>query len=277
MKRTKLIWQIWHDWAGRGIPNEWRISPESIKRFMPDWEYHCFSEEEDNAFVQEFFPDFWPYYQKFPYHIQRCDAIRYMRLYIHGGIYLDFDYKLLKSLNSLLGMNDRENSLLGTTRRISPIMDDRRNSLLSDSNDFHLVPSGNIPTYVTNSFIHSKPGCDFWLKVIEEMKLPPPFWAIGKHFHVMTTTGPMMLSRVLHREGHKYKYGLLPKDQITPCSVCDINSNKRKRSEYIEQLSGSSWISWDSKLYIFFLCNWYTLLIILLILLIFFALWMISR
>jgi mannosyltransferase OCH1-like enzyme len=238
-KIPKIIMQTWKN---KDIPEKWKRSPKSIRCWMPTWKYVLMTDEDNRKFVERYFPDFLPYYDAFPYAIQRADAIRYCFLAIHGGIYMDLDMELLKPLDELF----------------------------ENDNELYLVESGNIGGYITNSFMASKPGCRIWYEMIEEMKKPLPKWAIGKHIQVMNSTGPIALNRVVKRSN--IVYGALPRSYISPCSVCDSVCNRP--GAYIRPLEGSSWTSWDTQVYNFFLCKWRILLIILGIVLI---VWILSR
>ena len=205
------------------------------------------TDEDNRRFVQKHFPDFLPYYDRFPHTIQRADAIRYMYLYIYGGIYMDLDYKIQHSLDDLF----------------------------TTDSDVYLVPSGNVGTYITNSFMASKPGCKLWLEMIEAMKQKLPWYYLGKHVNVMSTTGPVMLTHVV--EKYKGVYSMLPGKLLTPCSICNINCDAT--GAYLKQLEGSSWISYDTRFYIFCMCKWkriivFVVLMLLLLLIVIFILWM---
>lgn len=154
VKIPKIIFQTWktHD-----VPEKWKSSPESIKTLMPDWEYVLFSDNDNREFVKKHFPSFLKYYDAFPYNIQRADAIRYMWLYIHGGIYMDLDFELQHPLDELF----------------------------VNQSDLYLVHSGNVGSCITNSFMASAKGNRFWLEVIEEMKKELDWYIMGKHFTVM--------------------------------------------------------------------------------------------
>jgi inositol phosphorylceramide mannosyltransferase catalytic subunit len=244
VKIPRIIMQSWrtHD-----VPAHWKSSPESIKELMPDWQYILMDNEDNRKFVKKHFPDFLPYYDAFPYDIQRADATRYCWLYVHGGIYMDLDFELQHPLDSLF----------------------------TSDLDFYLVHSGNVAGVTTNSFMASKKGCKFWLEVIEEMKKPAAWYLLSKHFYVLGTTGPNMLSRVAQRT--KYVYGKLPGSRLMPASVCNLNIVSC--DAYLKPLQGSSWCGADSSVFNFFLCNWRTLVsftvcILLLILLAYVVYWL---
>lgn len=244
VKIPKIIMQTWKD---HDIPEKWRGSPESIKEHMPDWEYVFMTDEDNREFVKKHFPDFLKYYDRFPHNIQRVDAVRYCWLYVHGGIYMDLDFEVKHPLDELF----------------------------TSDIEVYLVSSSNVGSYLTNSFMASKPGCKLWLEVIEAMKRKLPLHYVGKHIQVMNSTGPIMLTHVAKRS--KIVYGMLPSKLILPCNICNIFCNPE--GAYMKQLEGSSWISYDTKFYNFFMCKWkqvivFVIFLLILILLVIFIIWL---
>jgi mannosyltransferase OCH1-like enzyme len=231
-------------WKDQNIPDHWQESPKSIKENMKDWTYVLMTDEDNLNFCEKYFPDFLPYFKSFPHGIQRADAIRYLWLYKYGGLYLDLDIVVVKPLDSLF---------------------------YSDS-ELYLCSSGNVGSCLTNSLMASKPGCDFWLKMIDYMKTPSPWWAYGKHLQVMNTTGPVALNYMIKKEG--YSYLALPAKYVMPCSVCNITNCKIGNS-YLRPLVGSSWISWDTRVMNFFMCNWKAIIIALVLIIILFIIYFI--
>lgn len=229
----KIIMQTWKT---QNVPLHWRASQESIRCQMPDWQYVLMTDKDNREFVKKHFPDFLPYYDRFEYPIQRADAVRYCWLAINGGIYMDLDIELLKPLDPLF---------------------------ISD-NDVYLVSSGNLSSSITNSFMASKPGVKLWYDVIEEMKKPVSWWAIGKHWKVMNSTGPLMLNRVVKRGDAVY--ATLPTRTVMPCSVCDDVC--MQPDAYVRPLPGQSWCAFDSMLYNFLLCRWRLVVFIVFILIV---------
>ena len=239
----KIIMQTWKN---NNIPDHWKSSPQTIKSILPDWKYVLMTDNDNRHFVETHFPDFLPFYDNFPYPIQRADAIRPMWLYIHGGIYIDLDFELLKPLDMLFSTNA----------------------------DAYFVASGNFGFCITNSFMASKPRIPFWLSYIEEMKKHPSTWAISKHFKVMTTTGPLALTRTLRKSN--LLYTMLPNKLIMPCSVCNIEKCDLTES-YLKPLHGQSWNSYDSLVLNYILCNWRTLSFILILIILFIVIYFIFK
>lgn len=241
----KIIMQTWKD---NRVPLRWHSSVESVKRFMPDWKHVLMTDDDNREFVKKHFPEFLLYYDRFEYPIQRADAIRYCWLAIHGGIYMDLDMEILKPLDDLFTGHHYLTS--GITNQAH--------------HELYLVSSGNIGSVITNSFMASTAGHPLWFKVIEAMKKPLPWWYLGKHWIVMNSTGPVMLNSVVKRS--KYIYAALPNRSIMPCSVCD--SICQVQDAYIKPLEGSSWVSFDSIIYNFLLCNWKKIVLTIVVLIV---------
>ena len=225
----KIIMQTWKT---HELPDHWKPSPLSIKKYMPNWRYLLLDDNEIRSIVEKNFPDFLPYFDKFPWGVQRADAIRPIFLYLYGGLYLDLDFELQAPLDQLF----------------------------TEDAGLYLVKSGNLGSWVTNSLMASKQGHPFWLYYIEQMKMAPPWWAVSKHFQIMTSTGPMKLTWCLQQ--YKANYFPLPRALVMPCSVCNI-SRCQIYNALLKPLPGQSWNSLDSQILNFLLCHWKQLLFFL--------------
>jgi len=226
---------IMQTWKTDKVPDRWKMSPKSIKNLMPDWNYVLMTDADNLDFVRRYFPGYLERFKMLKYPIQRADVIRYMYLYINGGIYIDLDYELKKSLAPLL-----------------------------TSHSLFFVRSPNIGKCFTNSLMASDKLNKFWLSVIDEC-FKPVTKILGKHYHVMFTTGPVMLTRMINRlkpDFHEVKRSL-----VAPCSVCNLKCDASKTS-YAIQLPGSSWISWDSRIYLCLLCSFDKIIMFLLLIVI---------
>lgn len=154
----KIIMQTWKT---SELPDKWKATQTSIRKYMPDWKYVLMTDDMNRQFISEKFPDFLEYFDGFKYPIQRADAIRYAWLYTYGGLYLDCDNELLGSLDNLF----------------------------TEDHDLFLLASSNRTDVITNGFIAAKPGNKLFLDMIEEMKKPAGVYAIERHLEVMNTTG----------------------------------------------------------------------------------------
>jgi mannosyltransferase OCH1-like enzyme len=227
-KEVKIPMLIMQTWKTEKVPDHWKQSQESVKIHMPDWKYVLMTDKDNRDFVVKHFPSFVECYDNFEHPIQRADAIRYMWLYVNGGLYMDLDIQLVKPIDELFYVDK----------------------------DIYVVRSGNIGSVYTNAFMAAKPKQKIFLKCLEAMKKGSPIWAWGKHLKVMTSTGPLMFSRVVKAEKKKGKmvHIELPRKLIMGCSVCEPKPCDVDNG-YCRTLQGSSWIELDSKFYIWMYCN----------------------
>ena len=214
------------------IPGCWKDSPNSWISNHPTWTYKFWSDADCRKLVNKYFPKFLPVFDGYKHNIQRADAIRPILMYVYGGWYCDMDIACKKPIDDLF---------------------------YNVSDECYLILTPNTQT-ITNCIMASKPKCQFWLKVIDEMSerfYSPRFYWVGKHIEVMQTTGPMMLHTVYHRYKNNYKIGMLFKEYLLPseCSSCSKKPCSNPLS-YTVLLEGSSWCDLDSKIYNIFLCNW---------------------
>lgn len=208
------------------IPEHWKESHNQWKKLHPEAVYMFWSDKSMDSFVKKNFPEFYSYYKKFPYTIQRVDAFRYMILYTYGGIYSDLDIVPNKNVFNEMGHGD-----------------------------LFLTYSANSYGLYTNMLMASKSQHPFWLEVIEEMKKKEKFYYIGKHLRVFNTTGPFMLNRVCQNTTHNIT--LLSYLLYNPSDISDVQSgkSKEKKDTVLRIVEGSSWNSIDSKIYNFFYIN----------------------
>lgn len=202
----KIIMQTWKT---KDIPAKWQDSKPSFEKFMPGWKHVLMTDEDNRKFVTDFYPDFLPYYDAFPYNIQKADAIRYLWLHKHGGLYADCDMALQKPLDELF-----------------------------IHGDVFFMPSPLWKSTITNSLMASVPGHPIWLEMIEEMKKTPKGVAtMNKELETLGTTGPNALTRVLDNTRHPYVR--LPTNVLGCGRYCGYPNDP---NSYIRELEGSSWI-----------------------------------
>lgn len=217
----KLIMQTW---KSSDLPDKWQPTQIAIGKYMNEWQYILMTDDMNRTFVQHHFPTFLPYYDAFPYNIQRADAIRYCWLYINGGLYFDCDFELLDNLDHLFA---------------------------DLTQDLFLLTSSNTPSVITNGFMASKPKNSLWLNMIEEMKKPPGLYSIERHLLVMNTTGPLALNRVIQRTHPRYQ--LLPRQKLSPYTICEKDYNKP--NTLAKPLEGSSWVGDAAVVYQWCYCH----------------------
>jgi mannosyltransferase OCH1-like enzyme len=241
----KIIMQTWKT---EKVPSKWLPSQQSIIKHLVsnNWKYVLLTDKDNEDFVRQFFPQYLSVYLSLPYNIQRADMIRYMWLYIYGGIYMDLDYEIIKPIDDLF-------RIVISNLYLTP------------------GPGSGIVNIITNSFMASTPKCEFWLKCLEEIKnhtCRP--WYYSRHFYILQSTGPMMVQRVFDK--YTLPIAVIPRQIIHSCDICH---NVCVKNTYLKALGGDSWHDWDSTIINWVACNpsKCTLIIIILLLVILCLVW----
>ena len=149
--------RIFQTWETDDVPERWRSAQQSVRLQNPDFHYTLLTDHDRRDILRKHWPQLLPILRDYPHAVQRADLIRYVVMYLFGGVYLDLDYVCLRPL---AGLVERVSAAVG------------------------LVPSTNSPNYVSNSVLISRPGASFWLEVIHNACKQPPWWAITRHAQV---------------------------------------------------------------------------------------------
>jgi mannosyltransferase OCH1-like enzyme len=136
------------------------------------------------------------------------------------------------------------------------------------SNDLVLTKSTNSNTF-TNEFYMVEPKNKFIKYCIENLNnYKDSYWFLGKHMHVMSSTGPYFLTNMINQ----YKLINIPNYYILSvseyggdCTIC--NEDNCNGGIYIRHIKG---LSIDSLLYNFILCNYKKLIFLIIIFIIIF-------
>lgn len=225
---------IMQTWKTKTIPKHWEATQHAIKKHMSHWDYHLMTDEDNLKFVKKYFPDFLNIFNSFEYPIQRADAIRYMWLYVNGGIYLDLDLEIVKPMDDLF---------------------------LDKNVDLFVIKSGTVKGTYTNAFMASKPRLHVMLECLRLMQVGHRPWHIGKHLKVINSTGPNMFTTSIITEkafaesqGHHFEVLELPSELIIACSICEPKPCHRPGA-YCRTLGGSSWSGNDTELLTILYCR----------------------
>jgi len=213
----KIIHQIWSGIDGP-LPTPFQILGETWQENYPDWQYELWDNERINEFILENYPQYWDIYNKYPYNIQRWDAIRYLILYKEGGMYVDFDYESIQPMDKLL-----EDKCCCFAEEKIKRWDGR--------------------IYFNNALMLCTPRHPFMKKIIDtvfsEKALSNPY--SSKKECVFNTTGPDMIVRLydaLSEKEQKEIY-IIPAKYVTPFDGHEANRFRNgEKSEELEKCLG---------------------------------------
>jgi mannosyltransferase OCH1-like enzyme len=93
------------------------------------------------------------------------------------------------------------------------------------------------------------------------------YYYFGKHLHVMNSTGPLFLTKMIKAYGEKNiqnLYVLNNNEFAGDCNVC--SEHKCKGGIYFKHIVGNSWHSLDSTIYNILLCSYKKIILVVLLL-----------
>ena len=212
------------------IPTGWEHARQAVLEHHPGYRHVLWTGEDMDRFMQTNYPSFYRTFKSYKYLIQQIDAFRYFVLYHYGGIYLDLD--------------------IGTKRPMDRYL----------NHDLVLVKSMNVSSSYTNALMMVSVRNPFMKQCMSALELHShSYELVGKHLHVMHSTGPMFLTK----QESKYAgpvFTLSSSDFVKDCNVCNISTCTGGDGFF--HVKGTSWNSWDSVVYNTLLCNWKQLLLI---------------
>lgn len=196
----KIIHQVWEGRTEPSTPIRLQLLAETWKEQNPEWEYRLWNGDEMDNLVLSHFPEFWSTYRSYPHNVQRWDAIRYMILYVYGGVYTDLDTECFKPIDSLL---ENKTFCFG-----------------EEPKEHNFYP--DLKCLVGNAFMASSQKQKGWLVVMKELQE-----AIKQEYPVLTvlnTTGPLMISRIYNTLRDVYGSVALPAELTAPIIKSDVQN-----------------------------------------------------
>lgn len=169
MAITSIFMQTWKT---KDIPSKWKKSQEAIMKLYPNSEYYLLTDEDIRNFVIQYFPQYLELHDSLEKPIMRADLIRYMWLYVNGGVYIDLDVEITKKLDFL----EVDNGIF--------------------------LPQ--VKSCYSNWFMASEKNNDFWLICLDEImkrNKERPFY-IKMSLIPLYVTGPYMINYVVKHRYH---------------------------------------------------------------------------
>jgi len=188
--------QILHQtWKDNQVPDVFSDYVASWKTNHPDWEYRLWTDVDNRRLITEHYPWFLATYDAYPKPIQRADAVRYFILHRHGGLYVDLDFLSRKPITPLLR---------------------GRKCVLGVEPPQHCRQFG-VPKLVCNALMASVPGHPFFETVIHQ--LPEFVDHVECKQPILSSTGPLMLTRVYENFPAKDSMEVLPSRHFYPLTL----------------------------------------------------------
>lgn len=232
----KIIHQIYHNFDN--IPYSEKPlyvkSIKAVKEHCPEYEHRIWNDKDSIKLIKDNLPQYLDFYMNLKYKIQRVDFIKYMVLYVYGGIFVDMDDIILRSLNSLLNRQilyiDEIKSLKG--KKINK----KKNK------------------YGSIDFFGSEKNCQLWILVMNECvkeypaKLNNPIYESWKGRFVLQTTGTYFFNRAMEKFVGKKLDGLPIKWYIDLMGGIEPDEVLVSKGYYFVDYTSGSWTDKKVKL-----------------------------
>jgi hypothetical protein len=99
----RVIHQVWYDMGNGATPPaqyvEWQ---NQLLKANPKWKLMQWGRQESDDLIHRHFPWFAATFADYADDIFRIDAIRFLALYIYGGIYIDMDVQMIENLDKIV-------------------------------------------------------------------------------------------------------------------------------------------------------------------------------
>jgi mannosyltransferase OCH1-like enzyme len=215
----KILHQTCKDRAQ--LPRRWLEFQQSWLRLHPTWEYRCWDDQDNAAFVRAEYPVFYQLFLDLPKPINRVDLCKFLYLHRYGGVVADFDCEALRPIDDLLEVPGKR-IVLGEKL---------------------FVGKG----YVECALLASAPSESFWMYVvarIQQIVYHPSrlhrWSSVLPSLTVIMTTGPLMLTDVLNNVSQKHRevIQIYPEEYFFPDPTQPI-----PHQSYTVHYCDSTWLS----------------------------------
>lgn len=256
-QNSKIIHQVWFG----TIPNK-REAAKTYKKLKvyrdswinknPKWFYVSWNLEKCEKLVKHFYPQHLEMYKKYPYIIQKCDAVRYFILHRYGGLYADMDYFCNKPWDEVIKKYPHDIYIVETPNN-----------------------TGNDKVHVSNSLMYSAvKNHSYWNSIFIEMELKKnsSYYYTSRHITIMMTTGPGIINRIFNKYKYRYKLNHYPCKLFHPYGVSDdaktLSNCNKEQDVYAYHIQDGCWHKKDTVILNFIYQEYKIILAIILLLII---------
>lgn len=97
----RKIHQSWKTCQAFKLPAH-RLFTSLWRQQYPDWEYTCWDDEANRNLVATAMPQFLEAYEGYTQGVEKADFTRAIYMYVHGGLYVDYDFLPVGRMDSYL-------------------------------------------------------------------------------------------------------------------------------------------------------------------------------
>ena len=177
----RIIHQVWDT---DRIPRQVLPWMETWSAMNPKWEHWLWSLNDVRQLLASQFPELLVLFDSYPHNVFRADVMRYVVLYVFGGVYADLDSVCLRSFEELATGED---------------------CMVSEETYEHVfVVHDQLKSTLVNGILICRPRHPFYKQLIDAL----PTYA-GYYFgDVMYATGPIFLDKEFQKYTLKHKNDL---------------------------------------------------------------------
>lgn len=182
-KKAHFMWlsKSGEDVIIKDLKQSYRKNMNDFAQLNPDYQEYLWTNVKiERLFELPVFQKYKQFFHEMQPHICKCDFVRYMIMYLKGGVYFDLDFKFIKPMPDL------------SEYKLAFSHEPPNMSNHEYPNIFNLTGG---TSYISSGILFSEPGNQFWLNLLDQIVLKyetfgPPIGIMN----VVATTGPKMLS-----------------------------------------------------------------------------------
>lgn len=193
---------IHQTWKTRDIPARWKSLQQTWPELHPGWEYRFWTDEDNRAFIRQYYAWFLPIYDAYPIGISRADSFRYFLVDHFGGVYVDLDFECVRPLEELL---EGKELVLG---REPP------EHAASPS-----VRARGLDRIIGNAFLASVPGHPFWQYVFQDL-------VEFQNAPVLDAASVFLLTRAYNRYPNQERLSVVASELLYPITKEEAQSGR---------------------------------------------------
>ena len=92
-------------WKDNNLPKKYKLLVDNVIKLNPYSNYMFFTDKDIDKFIKNKYPQYLKIFYNLPFTIQKIDFFRYLAVYYFGGVYLDLDILLFKSVKNVSNDN----------------------------------------------------------------------------------------------------------------------------------------------------------------------------
>lgn len=224
LKFPKNIYQVWFQGCSNITNERFTQNIKNWKLLNSDWKYHCLNDTDLKKLCNQYSPECGKAYSMAQVMHAKIDLGKLVAVYLNGGIMIDMDMYVLRSLSS----SSEVNKIIDIYEKTGePVIG------LSQLNLSYLesLISGHYTTFFNNAVIMSSPKNPYLKKYIDTIILNiynNQNKDISNFNYINKTTGPINLNKYINTNQQEKNIIIFDSAIFEPCNAghqCDISND----------------------------------------------------